>query len=48
MSMQNARARVATSLPIRPTPTMPSVRSFNSLPSSFERSHFPSRIEAVA
>ena len=44
----NAFARSATSLPIRPRPTMPSVLSASSTPSHFERSHRPATSAACA
>ncbi len=43
-----AWARFATSRPIRPNPTMPSVLSFNSTPMNLERFHSPFLSDAVA
>jgi hypothetical protein len=37
----NARARAATSCPIRPNPSTPSVFSYTSTPPNRDRSHFP-------
>ena len=39
--MPKARARIATSWPMRPKPSMPSVLPSTSVPPNFERSHFP-------
>jgi hypothetical protein len=44
----NARARRATSLPIRPAPTRPSVFPYSSLPVKLFRSHSPAFIERSA
>ena len=41
MRIPNARARAATSWPIRPNPSTPSVFSYTSTPPNFDRSHFP-------
>ena len=46
--MPNACARFATSEPMRPSPTMPSVLRNSSLPEKVLRSHCPARIEAAA
>ena len=46
--MPNAWARWATSLPMRPRPTTPSVLSASSTPSHFDRSHRPSTRAAWA
>ena len=46
--MPKPRARCATSWPIRPKPSTPSVFSYSSTPESFERSHLPSISDACA
>ncbi len=46
--MPKAMARRATSPPMRPMPTMPSVFPFSSVPSNDLRSHLPATIEACA
>ena len=46
--MSNARARWATSRPMRPKPTRPSVRPDSSSPVNFDFSHWPTFIEASA
>ena len=44
----NTRARVATSPPIRPSPTIPRVLPLSSEPSKADRSHLPACIELSA
>ena len=46
--MPNARARAATSWPMRPKPRMPSVFSYTSTPPKRERSQRPAVSEACA
>ena len=46
--MPNAVARSATAPPMRPSPTMPSVLPYNSVPMNGLRSQRPARIEATA
>ena len=46
--MPKPRARCATSWPMRPKPTTPSVFSYSSTPENFERSHLPSISDAYA
>ncbi len=46
--MPKARARLATSIPMRPSPTMPSVLPRSSVPCSVFFSHLPARVVVSA
>ena len=48
MRISKARARLTTSRPMLPSPTMPSVLPRSSLPMNFFFSHLPARVDALA